>query len=198
MSEDIREPNPSDATEPVAAAPDSGVATDTSRSGPASLFEKHKDRVYSIALRYSGDPAAAMDIAQDVFLKLMARMHQYRGEGFEGWLYRIVVNACMDHRRSSRRLQPMVEGLLDLFRAPEESALDGLLKEEARERVQEMIARLPPEQRIVVVLRYTEGLAYEEIAEALGCSKGTVASRLNRAHKFLERRLKGVRGRSYA
>src|ERR1700675_4163789 len=80
------------------------------------LFEAHKDRVYSIALRYSGDPAAAMDIAQDTFVKLMGRMDQYRAEAsFEAWLYRIVVNACLDHRRSNRRLEPLVEGFLDLF-----------------------------------------------------------------------------------
>ena len=164
-----------------------------------ALFEKHKDRVYSIALRYSGDPAAAMDIAQDTFLKLMSRADQYRGEAsFESWLYRIGVNACLDHRRSNRRWQPLVDGFLDLFRAPKESALDDLLKDEMRQQVQDVVARLPPEQKMVVILRYTEGLQYEEIAEVLGCSKGTVASRLNRAHKVLERRLQGVKGRSYA
>jgi len=164
-----------------------------------ALFEKHKDRVYSIALRYSGDPAAAMDIAQDTFLKLMSRMDQYRGEAsFEAWLYRIVVNACLDHRRSNRRLQPLVDGFLDLFRASNESALDDMLKDERRQQVQEVVARLPPDQRMVVILRYTEGLQYEEIADVLGCSKGTVASRLNRAHKILERRLQGVRGKMYA
>jgi RNA polymerase sigma-70 factor (ECF subfamily) len=67
-----------------------------------------------------------------------------------------------------------------------------------RQQVQDVVAKLPPEQRMVVVLRYTEGLQYEEIAEVLGCSKGTVASRLNRAHKTLERRLQGVRNRTYA
>jgi len=56
-------------------------------------------------------------------------------------------------------------------------------------RVQTAVGSLPPEQRIVIVLRYTQGLSYEEIAEVLGCSAGTVASRLNRAHKVLERRL---------
>jgi len=164
-----------------------------------ALFEKHKDRVYSIALRYSGDPAQAMDIAQDTFLKLMSRMDQYRAEAsFEAWLYRIVVNACLDHRRSHRRFQPLMDGFLDLFRPQKESALDDLLKDELRQHVQEVVARLPPEQRIVVILRYTEGLPYEEIAEVLGISKGTVASRLNRAHTILERRLQGVRGRTYA
>ena len=174
------------------------VSEDISRDFRA-LFEQHKDKVYSIALRYSGDPAAAMDIAQDTFLKLMGRMDQYRGEAsFEAWLYRIVVNACLDHRRGNRRFQPLVDGFLDLFRSSKESALDDLLNDEMRQQVQDVVAKLPPEQRMVVILRYTEGLPYEEIAEILGISKGTVASRLNRAHKILERRLHGVRGTKYA
>jgi RNA polymerase sigma-70 factor (ECF subfamily) len=61
--------------------------------------------------------------------------------------------------------------------------------------VRRMVAGLPPEQRIVVVLRYTEGLAYDQIAEILGCSPGTVASRLNRAHKVLQRKLSHLRVR---
>src|SRR5581483_3342388 len=158
------------------------------------LFETHKDRVYSIALRYAGDPAAAMDIAQETFLKLLSSIGQYRGDAnFESWLYRLVVNRCLDHHRRRRRFLPMVEEALDLFRAPRESALHELLREEQEERVQQVVAQLPEEQRIVVVLRYTEGRSYEEIAELLGCRRGTVASRLNRAHKALERRLSHLR-----
>src|SRR5271169_2435941 len=62
-----------------------------------ALFEAYKDRVYSIALRYSGNPAAAMDITQDTFVKLLSRIGEYRSEAsFESWLYRLVVNACID------------------------------------------------------------------------------------------------------
>jgi RNA polymerase sigma-70 factor, ECF subfamily len=160
-----------------------------------ALFESHKDMVYSVALRYAGDPAVAMDIAQDTFVKLMSRIQQYRGESsFESWLYRLVVNSCLDHRRRRRKLMPMVEEFFDLFRARQETALEDLLREETQQQVQQVVSRLAPEHRMVVVLRYTEGLSYEEIAEVLGCSRGTVASRLNRAHKILERRLRHVRG----
>ncbi len=155
------------------------------------LFETHKDKVYSIALRYAGNQAVAMDIAQETFLKLMSRIQQFRGESsFDSWLYRLVVNCCLDHRRRQKRLQPLVDEFLDVFRAPQQSALEGLEKEEMQAEVQRVVSHLGPEQRIVVVLRYTEGLSYEEIAEILGCSRGTVASRLNRAHKVLERRLR--------
>ena len=162
------------------------------------LFETYKDRVYSIALRYAGDPAVAMDIAQDTFVKLLSSIQQFRGDAsFESWLYRLVVNSCLDFHRRRRRFLPMVDEIfdeaVDVFRAPRESALNELLREEQEERVQQVVAQLPEEQRIVVVLRYTEGRSYEEIADLLGCRRGTVASRLNRAHKTLERRLSHLR-----
>jgi RNA polymerase sigma-70 factor (ECF subfamily) len=160
------------------------------------LFEAHKDRVYSIALRYCGDKSAAMDIAQETFLKLFSSIQDFRGNAsFESWLYRIVVNRCLDHQRRSRRLMPFLEGLLDIVSAPAESVLQELLRAEMTKDVQRIVGTLPPEQRIVVVLRYTEGLGYEQISEILGCSVGTVASRLNRAHKVLERRLSHLRVR---
>src|SRR6185369_10904752 len=95
------------------------------------LFEAHKDKVYSIALRYAGDSTAAMDIAQDTFLKLMDRIGQFRGESsFDSWLYRLVVNSCMDYRRKQQRLLPVIQEFFDSFRSVEESALQGLLRDE--------------------------------------------------------------------
>jgi RNA polymerase sigma-70 factor (ECF subfamily) len=155
-----------------------------------ALFELYKDKVYSIALRYSNDESSAMDIAQDTFLKLFSSIRDFRGQArFESWLYRLVVNSCLDQKRRRRRLLPFVDQFLEDLRFCGETALQELLRQELSEQVRSAVTRLPPEQRIVIVLRYTEGLSYEEIAEALGCSKGTVASRLNRAHAVLERRL---------
>jgi len=160
----------------------------------AALFEAHKDRVYSIALRYSGNPAAAMDISQDAFLKLLSRIGEFRGEArFETWLFRVVVNSCMDYRRGLRRALPFASGVLDALGEARDSVLHRLMDHETGESVQQAIAALPPQQRIVVVLRYTEELSYEEIAAAAGCSPGTVASRLSRALKTLERRLAHLR-----
>ena len=152
-----------------------------------ALFETHKDRVYSIALRYSGDEALAMDIAQDTFLKLLSKIGEFRGEAkFESWLYRLVVNSCLDHRRAGRKWSPLAT-----LRASGDSVLQRLLRTEIEESVQQVVAKLAPELRMVVILRYTEELSYDQIAEILGCPTGTVASRLNRAHKLLERRLRG-------
>jgi RNA polymerase sigma-70 factor (ECF subfamily) len=155
-----------------------------------ALFEKHKDPVYSIALRYSGDPAVAQDIAQDTFLKLFSSVGSFRGNSnFESWLYRIVVNSCFDHKRKTRRLIPLVDEVLAVLQNPDLSVLDEVLRAEMSTHVQSVVDSLPPDQRIVIVLRYTQGLSYDEIATILGCAPGTIASRLNRAHKVLERRL---------
>jgi RNA polymerase sigma-70 factor (ECF subfamily) len=161
------------------------------------LFETYRDKVYSIALRFSGDESLAMDIAQDTFLKLYGSIADFRGDAqFSTWVYRLVVNSCLDHKRRSWRLLPMADEVLAVLRAPGD-ALHALLRTEMSERVQRAIEKLPAEQRIVVVLRYTEGLGYEEIAEAVSCSMGTVASRLNRAHKALERRLATLKGMTH-
>jgi RNA polymerase sigma-70 factor (ECF subfamily) len=154
-----------------------------------ALFEAHKDRVYSIALRFSGDEALAMDLAQDAFLKLFSCIREFRGDAaFSTWVYRLVVNSCLDHKRRSWRLIPIADELLAVLRAPGDS-LNALLATEMRDRVRRAVEKLTPDLRMVTVLRYTEGLSYDQIACVLGCSTGTVASRLNRAHKALERRL---------
>ena len=167
----------------------------TAHASAHDLYLRHKDRIYSIALRYSGDPAAAQDIAQDIFLKLFASIGNFRGEStFETWLFRLVVNCCFDYRRKTKRLAPLVEGVLDLMRAPGRTALEEVMRQEMTGQVKSAVETLPPEQRMVVVLRYTEGLSYDEIAEVMGCSAGTIASRLNRVHKVLERRLGRLAG----
>jgi RNA polymerase sigma-70 factor, ECF subfamily len=154
-----------------------------------AIFERHRNRVYSIALRFSGDESAAMDIAQDAFVKLFGSIGEFRGEAaLETWIYRVVVNSCFDYRRRAKRLVPLAEGFLATLRESAD-ALGDLLRREASASVREAIERLSPPLRMAVVLRYTEGLSYEEIARALDCTPGTVASRLNRAHKALERSL---------
>ena len=158
------------------------------------LFETFKDRVYSVALRFSGDPATAMDISQDVFVSLFSRLAGFRGDSsFDSWLYRIVVNRCFDQRRKLRRLVPLLDEVI--HRASVEETMTGdLMRSDARRSIRAAIARLTPDLRMTVILRHTQGLSYEEIAAALGCSTGTVASRLNRAHKQLARRLAHLGG----
>ncbi len=160
------------------------------------LFETYKDRVYAIALYWSGGNAAnASDITQQVFLRLFTRIEQFRHDAeFTTWLYRIVVNACLDEQRKQRRFVPVSE-TVEVKRMSERSTQEkSYFEGEVADSVQLAIAELKPAYRLPILLKYVEGLSYEEIAGALGCSKGTVASRLNRGHKLLARRLKHLRG----
>src|SRR5689334_24108040 len=73
-----------------------------------ALFEQYRNKVYSIALRFSGDEATAMDIAQDTFVKLFSCIREFRADSsFDTWIYRLVVNSCMDMRRRSWRILPL-------------------------------------------------------------------------------------------
>jgi len=154
------------------------------------LFEEYKDRVYSIAIySMSGDAMAAADVTQQVFLKLMTRINQFRGDSeFATWLYRLVINTCHDERRKHRRFVSLADSFLQT-QASGESPRARYARKELSGRVQSAIAELKPKLRWPILLKYVDGMSYEEIAAVLGCSKGTVASRLNRAHKALGRRL---------
>jgi RNA polymerase sigma-70 factor (ECF subfamily) len=158
-----------------------------------SLYGMHKDRVYSIALYFfHGDPSSAADVTQQVFLKLMTNIHQFRGDSeFSTWLYRLVVNTCMD---SARRRKSTAE-LTDTVAQPARQE-DEYHRNETARSVQAAVAALPEKFRIAVLLRYFEDFSYEQMAEALDCSMGTVASRLNRGHRLLAERLKELRGKS--
>lgn len=164
------------------------------------LYELHKDRVYSIALHFSGNDASARDIVQQVFLKLFTKIGEFRSESiFSTWLHRITVNACLDEHRKQRRFisidarsdeeggdeNPFIESRVTIetdYSMIERSAL-----------VRRAVGRLKPKLRIAILLKYFEDLSYKEMAEALGCSEGTVASRLNRGHRELAGLLEALR-----
>jgi RNA polymerase sigma-70 factor, ECF subfamily len=159
------------------------------------LFEAYRDRVFSIACYSLGDEAAADDVTQQIFVKLFTRIGQFRGESeFTTWLYRLVINSCLDERRKQRRFLPVEEFGPVSKAIHRKSPESGYERREIAGSVREAIGGLKPKMRLPVLLKYIEGLSYEEIAEVLGCSKGTVASRLNRAHKALAKRLSHLRG----
>jgi RNA polymerase sigma-70 factor (ECF subfamily) len=150
------------------------------------VFERYKDRVFSIALHFlKGDDAAAQDVTQEVFVKVFRAAPSFRQDArLSTWLYRIVANACMDELRRRRRLVLYgdVPSRIHPAVAPSEPV-------ELDADVSAALGRLSPKVRIAVLLRYFDDLTYDEIADALGVTHGTVASRLNRAHKFLAREL---------
>lgn len=160
------------------------------------LFEAYKDRVYSVALYFfGGDAAQAADITQQVFLKLFTKITQFRNEAeFTTWLHRLTINACVDEQRKSRRLTQFDEPGVSTRPHTGAAQDERYARREQAKRVQAAVAELKPKLRVAILLKYFDDLSYEEMAQALGCSKGTVASRLNRGHKALARRLGHLRG----
>lgn len=161
------------------------------RDAMHALFVEHQRRVFSIALNYfGGDHARADDVTQQVFLKLFTSM-TFRGESeFTTWLYRLTVNACIDETRKTRRWF----GLADWFSGDREpvaklSLDDSIRTSELTNEVQTAIGALKPIYRLPIVLKYVEELSYQQIADVLGCSIGTVSSRINRGHKLLAEKL---------
>jgi RNA polymerase sigma-70 factor (ECF subfamily) len=155
------------------------------------LFETYKDKVFSIAVYSSGgDRAVADDVTQQIFLKLFTAIRQFRGDSeFTTWLYRLVVNACLDERRRRRRLLPWGDTVAMRDPSEKKPQEKQYARLEVAEAVRAAIGELKPKFRLPILLKYIEGLSYEEIASVMGCSKGTVASRLNRGHSQLAKRL---------
>ncbi len=160
------------------------------RAAFRQLFETHKDRVYSVARHFCADQAAAQDVAQEVFVKLFRTIGQYRHQAaFSTWLHRIVVNTCLSSKRKTKRTVSL-SGLEPEPNVEREASQERLYqRSQLRRVVSAAVSELGENLRMTLILRYMEELSYSEIAETLGCSIGTVASRLNRAHKILGKRL---------
>ena len=156
------------------------------------LVMAYQSMAYNLAFRILGTADAAEDATQEAFIKAFRNLGQYRGGSFKAWLLRIVTNACYDALRQVQR-RP-TSSLDDLSTDPEytgqlidpiETPSDFALRQELSELIQQGIASLPIEQRTVLVLSDVDGLSYEEIAQVMDSSLGTVKSRLSRARAKL-------------
>lgn len=160
-----------------------------------ALYDAYKDKVYSIALYFfHGDEAAASDTTQQVFLKLLRSVAQFRSDAeFSTWLYRLVVNACLDGARRAKPRRPAASAAaVEAVAAPHSQEQDFIRQQTARS-VRAALSALPVKFRLPILLRYFEDLSYSEMAAAMNCSMGTVASRLNRGHKMLAQMLESLR-----
>jgi RNA polymerase sigma-70 factor (ECF subfamily) len=166
------------------------------------LVADHQRMVYQLALHLLGDPQEALDLSQEVFLRVFRTLSRFRGQStLRTWIYRIVVNQASNRRRWWRRRHRA-----DQVRLDDHAAAYGELAEsrsfampdrvaeqhEAAGRVWDALGRLPFDQRAVIVLREIDGLRYEEIAASLGVAVGTVKSRLARARQTLRTTLRPV------
>ena len=146
------------------------------------LVRRHRDRIYRIALRMLGDRQDAEDIAQDVVIQVWTALAGFTGaSSFTTWLYRIVVNRCLNQLRRRRWSRPVLEGDPQPVAGAEETVI-------ARQRARaamDAIAALPPDQRAVIVLHQLEGLSYREVAAVVNISEDAVRGRLHRARVSL-------------
>jgi RNA polymerase sigma-70 factor (ECF subfamily) len=163
------------------------------------LFSRHRDRLWAVALRTTGDPEEAADALQDALVAAFRRADSYRGDAaVTTWLHRVVVNACLDRlrRRTVRRTEALPDDFGD--RAPSDVSAstvpasaavvdpaDLAVDAERRSAVLAALDTLPAEQRAAVVLVDLEGYSVDEVAQLLDCAPGTVKSRCSRARAKL-------------
>ncbi|QZY29147.1 RNA polymerase sigma factor SigM [Nocardioides coralli] len=159
-----------------------------------TLFARHRDRLWAVALRTMGDPDDAADGLQDAMVAAYRRAASFRGDAqVTTWLHRVVVNACLDRIRAAkvRRAEPLPDDL-DEHQArgsthtgtPADPG-EQVVEEERRREVLAALARLPAEQRAALVLVDMEGYSVAEAAEILDCAPGTVKSRCSRGRARL-------------
>lgn len=166
--------------------------------GNADEYEKlvleYQKNVYNLALRMTGDPEDAADMAQEAFIKAYSSLSGYRGDSkFSVWLYRIVSNVCLDFLRAKKRRQTVSLSVTDddgedteLDIADESKSPERIFERAmTRDAVRRGLAALTPEYRQILILRELQGMSYEEIAEVLELESGTVKSRIFRARKKL-------------
>jgi RNA polymerase sigma-70 factor (ECF subfamily) len=161
------------------------------------LYEIYRDRVWSLAVYSLGDTLHAQDVLQTVFLKVFQGLGSFRSQSsLATWIYRIAYNECQDyHRRRSVPHVPL-ETILGTSSEIDTRPIseDQQARRERESIIQQAVMQLSLKLRTVVVLRYVEGLTYEEISRVLGVAPGTVASRLYRALEELEERLRPFKG----
>ncbi len=182
-------------------AVDDQVLVDRYLEGETSAFDELMDRyeqkVYNLAMRMTGNPEDAYDMAQEAFLRVFKSLHRFRGNSsFSTWLYRVASNVCLDFLRKRKRSPVYIsidESLTGEDGEYQRQFEDGyspdpeelVSRVEMQEAIQEQIGTLSDDHRLVILLRDAQGRTYQEIADILQISIGTVKSRLYRARREL-------------
>jgi RNA polymerase sigma-70 factor (ECF subfamily) len=168
----------------------------------AELVNEHQRMVYQLALNLLNDHNEALDLSQEVFLRVFRTIHAFRGQSsLRTWIYRIVVNQARNRQRWWRRrhrsqqvsLDQHIEAHGDLPESRDDASPDRVLgQKRLAEQIREALERLPFDQKTAIVLREIDGLSYEEIGFSLGIAVGTVKSRLARAREGLRAQLRNA------
>lgn len=170
------------------------------------LVERYQRKVYGLAHGMLHNPDDAMDITQEVFIRVHSYLKHFKGSSsFYTWLYRIAINLCIDHLRKEQKSQTVDyddaldhdygEGAEDLLPNTWDmnpgKAMD---RKELNQMIQNALKTLSPNHRAVLVMREVDGLSYSEMAEVMQCNKGTIMSRLFHARRRMQDALMAVLG----
>ena len=159
-----------------------------------TLVERYQGQVYNLALRMLGDGDLAADAAQETFISAYRAIRGFRGGNFRSWLLKIVTNACRDLMRAAKAKRSISLDTLELTPelvpvSPEESPDSYAIRRELGQAIQRGLDKLSNHHRLAVVLIDIQGFTYQEAASIMGCSDGTVKSRLSRARAELREAL---------
>jgi len=170
------------------------LAQEGSPAAFEELVAKYQSKVFSMALSFTRNREAADDLAQEVFLKAYLALPRFHGKSeFGTWLYRISINHIKDYLRKKGRAKEVslddVQEIAFSNKEQTERAEQERETEARRTLVQRFVQGLPEKYRVIVTLRDIQGLAYEQISQALHLSPGTVDSRLHRARRMLRKKL---------
>jgi RNA polymerase sigma-70 factor (ECF subfamily) len=153
------------------------------------LYEHFKTSLFSLALRYTYNYAAAEDVIQDVFVKVFTNLHTLDDDkAFVGWMYRIAVNTCLSYLRSHKKLRQKTIPLEDVRSVVADAEPSATQKAESKI-IEQTIQKLPPRLKSVFLLHDVQGFKHQEIAHILGCSVGTSKSQLFKARKKIRKLL---------
>ena len=161
----------------------------------SEILGRYRGAIYNLCYRMTRNPEDARDLGQEVFIKVFSLLDRFdENYAFSSWLFRIATNHCIDHLRRQRLRMLSLErdGGTEDDEAEMQIAADGpepdviLQRREALEKLEEVIADLPPHYRVITLLRHDQQLSYEEIAETLQLPLGTVKARIHRARNMIQ------------